>query len=160
MARFRGIGTILIIMVFFGACAAFGGVAMFIVVEGAYRGYQSQSWPATEGIVDEAEIKTRTVKNDQKKHHLVIRYHYSVDGRPYQNDKAQFLDNVFYPNTSKQAIVARFQSGHKARIYYNPANPQEAVLITGFPLVTFAGGLLVGLLFLVIGVWGILLARK
>ena len=160
MARSKSMGTVLIIVIFFGAFAAFGGVALFIVAEGAYYGYASRSWPSAEGIIDESRIDTQRAKNDQKKHNLVIRYHYNVDGRPYHNDKAQFLDNVFYPNTSKREVVARFLDGQTVRVHYNPSNPQTAVLIPGFPMVTFIGGVLVGLLFLGIGVWGFVLIRK
>jgi hypothetical protein len=160
MARSKSIGTVLIIVIFFGAFAAFGGIAVFIVAEGAYLGSASHAWPSAEGVIDESRIDTQRAKNDQKKQRLVIRYHYNIDGHSYRNDKAQFLDNVFYPNTSKQQVVARFPAGQTVRVYYNPSDPQTAVLITGFPMVTFIGGLLVGLLFLGIGVWGFVLLRK
>lgn len=90
----------------------------------------------------------------------MIRYRYSVDGTRYRNDKAQFLDNVFYPRTSKREIVAEFKPGQRARVYHHPSNPQVAVLMPGFPIITFIGGLLVGMLFLGIGVFGLLLSRK
>jgi hypothetical protein len=145
---------------FFGAFACFGGMTLFIIAEGAYHGFASRSWPSTEGVVDESRIDTQVVRKDKKKHDLVIRYHYTVDGIAYQHDKAQFLDNVFYPKTSKQKVVAAFQAGQTVRVYHSPSNPQMAVLMPGFPVVTFVGGLLLGFLFLGIGLAGLWLVRK
>ncbi len=160
MARSRSIGALLVMVLFFGAVAGFGGVMVFIIAEGAYYGFDSRSWPATEGIIDESRIMTQEGENDKKKHHLVIHYRYRVDGTSYRNDKAQFLDNVFYPRTSKQEVAAKFKPGQKVRVYHHPSNPRVAVLMPGFPIITFIGGLLVGMLFLGIGVLGLLLLRK
>ena len=160
MAGSRSIGVTVIIVLFFGAFAAFGGMGLFIVGQGAYYGYASKSWPSTEGVIDESRIKTRKGKKDKKKHSLVIRYHYSVDGVRHANDKAQFLDNVFSPKTKKEEIAATFRSGQPARVYYHPSDPRVSVLIPGFPLVTFLGALFVSLLFLILGLWGLILLRK
>jgi len=160
MARSRSIGAILTIVVFFGALAVFGSIALFITAEGAYYGYASQSWPGTEGIIDASGITTVEDDQGKKKHRLMIAYHYTVDGVRYVNNKTQFLDNIFSPKTKKDHIVATFQVGQKARVSYHPSNPQTSVLITGFPIGTFLVGLLLGLLFLGLGVLGIILLRR
>lgn len=160
MARSRSIAAILTIVVFFGALAVFGSIALFITAEGAYYGYASRFWPSTDGIIDASQIMTVAEDNGQKKHRLMIAYHYDVDGVRYLNNKTQFLDNVFLQKTKKDEIVAIFRTGQKARVTYNPSDPQTSVLIPGFPIGTFLGGLFLGLLFLGLGVWGIVLLRK
>lgn len=160
MARPRSIAAILTIVVFFGALAVFGSMALFITAEGAYNGYASRSWPATEGIIDASGIQTKAEDNGKKKHRLMIAYHYTVDGVRYDNNKTQFLDNVFSTKTRKDEIVATFGIGQKVRVTYNPSDPQTSVLITGFPIGTFLVGLLLGLLFLGLGLLGLILLRR
>lgn len=160
MASSRSFGANLAIVVFFGAFAVFGGIALFITAEGAYRGYTSRSWPDTEGIIDASYIQTVAKDKGQKKHRLIIAYHYTVDGAQYLSSKTQFLDNVFSPKTKKDQIVATFRPDQKVRVTYNPSDPQISVLITGFPIGTFLGGLFLGLLFLGLGLWGLILLRR
>ncbi len=155
MATSKSIGTRLIIIVFFGIFVLFGGAALYIAGEGAYYGYQSRSWPSTRGLIEESTIKTRVKKKGRKKRSLVINYRYKVDGMTYRNGKAQYLDNMFYSKTMKQRIVSRYQAGSQAPIHYNPANPAQAVLIPGFPIWSFFGGLIVGILFSGIGLFGL-----
>ena len=95
MARSRSILATVTIVVFFGAMAVFGGMALFITGQGAYYGYASGSWPDTEGVIEASGIMTVEKDNDKKKHSLVIAYHYTVDGVRYDHDKTQFLDNLF-----------------------------------------------------------------
>ena len=160
MARSRSIAATLAIVVFFGALAVFGSIALYITAEGAYDGYASRSWPGTEGIIDASSITTVAEDNGQKKHRLMIVYHYTVDGVRYENTQTQFLDNMFSPKTKKDEIVATFHTGQKVRVTYHPSDPHTSVLITGFPIGTFLVGLLLGLLFLGLGVWGLILLRR
>jgi len=66
IARSGSIGALLVIVLFFGAVAGFGGVMVFIMAEGAYYGVDSRSWPAAEGLIDESRIMTQEGENDKK----------------------------------------------------------------------------------------------
>ena len=160
MARSRSIPATLIIVVFFGALAVFGSMALFITGQGAYYGYASRSWPDTEGVIEASGITTVEEGNDKKKHRLIIAYHYTVDGVRYEHNKTQFLDNLFSPKTRKDEIIASFPVGQKVRVIYHPSDPQTSVLIRGVPIGTFLVGFLLGLLFLGLGVCGLILLRR
>ena len=159
MAKSKGIGAKMVIIVFFGIFLSSGIVSLYIALEGANYGYQSKNWANTQGVIDESHITTRTRKKGGKKYALIINYHFNVDGMTYSNDRAQYLDNMFYPRSKKEEIISRYRPGQRALIYYNSANPDQAVLITGFATIAFSGGLAIGLLFSGFGVYGLLLLR-
>ena len=160
MAKEKTIGAKITILVFFGVFFLFGIAALYIAIEGAYFGYQSEGWPSVVGVIEESRIKTRKGKKSKKRSKLVVSYQYFVNDVPYRNDKARYLDNMFYPKTKKQEIVSRFPKGEKATIYYNPSEPGQSVLVQGFALGSFIGGMLLGLVFCAIGIFGFSLLRS
>ena len=160
MTKEKTIGAKITILVFFGMFFLFGIAALYIAIEGAYFGYQSEGWSSVEGVIEESHIKTRKGKKSKKRSKLVVSYQYFVNDVPYRNDKARYLDNMFYSKTKKQEIVSRFPKGEKANIYYNPSNPDQAVLVKGFSLISFSLGVLLGLVFCAIGIFGFSLLRR
>ena len=159
MGKKRTLGGTLVIIVFFGSFAALGSIALYISSEGAYYGTLSGDWPTTEGKMIESRIKTRR-KKGKKKRLLVIKYAYQVNGSRHINNKAQYLDNVFYSTTRKKEIVSQFPAGKIIPVYYNPDNPSQSVLFPGFSTGSFFGGIALGSIFMGIGMWGLVHLRK
>ena len=59
----------------------------------------------------------------------VIRYSYSVEGRPYENDRYSVLDQPASSSRSlAQAIADRYPHGSAVTVHYNPDSPGDSFL--------------------------------
>jgi hypothetical protein len=83
-------------------------------------------------------------------HVLVVRYTYTVDQKAYTSTRFSFFG---YPpwSTSIATLADRYHKGASVRAWYDPSNPQEAVLERG-PAVVNLVVLAVGVCLLVAGV--------
>jgi hypothetical protein len=65
----------------------------------------------------------------------VVSYSYVVDGKNYDNDRINFRQDDEYKHRRgkrhAQKIVSRYPEGSKITVYYDPEDPQEAVLVSG-----------------------------
>lgn len=93
-----------------------------------YRQFSdSAAWPSTEGRITESEV----VRYDAttSRYDFLVRYSYNVDGRDYTHNVA-----TLYTLSGKaecEALLEKFPAGTNAPVYYDPQNPQDAVLVTG-----------------------------
>jgi hypothetical protein len=92
--------------------------------------YASQSWPSVEGevVVSEQvnEIARRQSKYGTRPFRIEkadISYLYVVDRKKYVGTTV-----AFYPKDSPQAISGRYSVGKVVRVFFDPANPERAVL--------------------------------
>ncbi len=60
---------------------------------------------------------------------MAVKYEYEVNGQLYVGDRVNIgpMQKSVNPRKS-QEILARYPVGGNVTVYYNPANPQEAVL--------------------------------
>jgi hypothetical protein len=123
---------------------------------------QSLSWPSARGEIahsavfremqDSSSSSGPTYKAD-------VAYRYQVKGRDFSSEQITLAD---YSSTTgrAQAIVNRYPHGAAVTVYYNPANPAEAVLERGasggLNLLYLIGGLfaLGGMFFLIMSLTG------
>jgi hypothetical protein len=122
-------------------------------------GKKSENWPQTQGKVISSEVEIRqetdTEGDTSTYYYPRIHYDYNVGGEKFQSSKYRFLDASM---TRKKAneLVESYSPGQTVAVYYDPAKPTEAVLITGAPkfLYVFAviGAILIiaGLLVLIL----------
>jgi hypothetical protein len=134
----------------------FGGVGVFLL----YKAYKtrkqadaSQGWPATQGQVTEAHVsrssRTDSDGDTQYSYSPNVSYTYQVGGNTYHGDKITFgFQQSFSSEAKAQTALQRFPVGGNVTVYYNSANPDEAVLERA------AGGfgisLVIGIVFLFI----------
>ena len=88
---------------------------------------ESKSWPCVKGKITESEVVRYDATTARYDFH--VRYAYAVDGRDYTHNVA-----TLYTLSGKaecEALLNQFPAGAKADIYYDPQNPQDAVLVTG-----------------------------
>jgi hypothetical protein len=133
----------LVWMGFIVAAVLIGAASWFVL-----KGWSTEHWPAAIGRVTNWSYAERGEGgNDQTI--AEIRYVYHVDGREYANDS-------FGVGTGPgQGSVRRFLKDHPAGseiwVYYNPAAPEESVVIPGvdfFGWMLAGGGVVVALLVL------------
>lgn len=101
----------------------------FILVPAARQAYALR-FPATEGIILSSEV-TRHEDSDGTTHGVAIRYAYSVGGREYEGDRYRYDTSTSSDSGWAHRAVNARPPGTKVKVYYNPANPENAVLSPG-----------------------------
>jgi hypothetical protein len=98
----------------------------------------SQNWPFTSGVIMHSHLSRASGMNDHSGGNLNtathasfettdMRYYYIIDGRKYEGTR------VTYTNHYAKDLVARFHEGDTVKVYYNPKNHKNSVLIVGCP---------------------------
>jgi hypothetical protein len=100
-----------------------------------------------------------TEKRERRKRGFVTKfypeivYEYEVNGQEYEGDEYRRFEQGMDFEEAVQ-VVNRFQPGEQAKCYYNPANPEEAVLTLDSDMRRLYGVGFCGLLFLLTGLGG------
>jgi len=98
----------------------------------------SQSWPVTSGVILHSYLSKSDGMNVHSGSNLNtatytsfdttdLRYYYIIRGRKYEGTK------VTYTNHSPKDLVAKFHKGDTVKVYYDPKNYKNSVLIAGCP---------------------------
>jgi hypothetical protein len=124
-------------------------IAALLVAAGAFAAYvverrkrkAAASWPATEGkivlskVVEEEETVDREDSGGRTEHRTEIMYRpeirfaYRVDGSDYSSETWKPGATVSYGTPKHaEAIVARYTAGQSVAVYYDPKQPDMAVL--------------------------------
>ncbi len=143
------------------------GVVAWLLVPGVRQFRQaraSRAWPSTPGkiisasVVDIAPVSVDMDGDRQgsrPSYRPVIEYAYDVDGKGYRANHRVFGDeSIAYASENKaQAAIADYSPERAVQVYYDPANPETAVLLpgrTGSVLAAIVAGVIclaIGLLF-------------
>jgi hypothetical protein len=115
---------------------AFAGAGVFLLVKSfkdRKKAETSQGWPATQGQIIAARISESTSTDSDgdrsTSYSPALEYTYNVAGQEYKGDKIAFGFTQGYGRYAKaQAALARYPLGAQVTLYYNPANPADAVL--------------------------------
>jgi hypothetical protein len=83
-------------------------------------------------------------------HDADVRYTYTVQGRTLKGSEVACAGTTNY-SFLVHALVERFKPGQPVTVYYNPTNPEEAVLLRAPVL----GSYIQFLAFLLAGYWGL-----
>lgn len=132
------------------------GVLMIILSQRDKKKAQaSLSWPAAMGKIVAAEVKAGQSMEDEDGYSSTvyypeIRYEYQVGGETYSSNRLAFGSRQSYGKQQKAAEgLLKYPVGDEVTVYYDPANPQEAVLEQSAS--NAKTGLVVGIILLVIG---------
>lgn len=128
-----------IVIISFGACLGllFVGGGVFMIYLGRQsqkKADASQNWPSVNGTIqdvkaaknyhagadDDINVDTYSPK---------LRYSYSVGGTGYSSDRIAFgYGKTFNSESAALASIQKYSQGSLVTVYYNPENPNEAVL--------------------------------
>jgi hypothetical protein len=136
-----------------GAFILFGLVAFVAGVRDVYRAWESETWPAAEGVVRNSyvEYETDSDHEDRGTYWAEVRYEFTVDGRTRTGARVAFGgDAASSDPSSAQTIVNRYPAGAAVTVYYRPGNPDVCVLEPGLKGQAWIFPAL-GLLFFIIG---------
>jgi hypothetical protein len=135
----------------------FIGAGIFLIyrsVQSRKKAEASQGWPSTAGQINESRVShsthTDTDGDSRDSYTPYVEYTYQVAGQSYNGRDLTFGFTQGYGNASKaQAMLAKYPVGAQVNVYYDPADPQKAVLerqAGGYGV-----GLVLGIIFLVVG---------
>jgi hypothetical protein len=122
---------IIVILTIFGSMFFFDAIFIGIIVAVRRKVAQAAGWPSTLGTVTFSTIEMRRGSKGGSTAYPVVRYSYQVNGQPYQSTKVMPGPDV--GGTGAHKVVQRYPAGAQVMVYYNPANPSEALLERGTP---------------------------
>lgn len=146
-------------LVFIGIGVAILGYARSM----SAKAKESLSWPSTDGEISHSAVLYQTSTNpstgNTSTYKPDIAYRYKVHDRSYSSSRIALMDLASSPRYA-QNIVDRYPDNSSVQVYYNPANPAEAVLepgeSSGLSVLYIAGWLfaVAGIFFLIASVTG------
>jgi hypothetical protein len=135
----------------------FVGAGIFLIyrsLQSRKRAEASQGWPSTQGQISESRVAHSTHTDSDgdtsDSYTPTIEYTYQVAGQAYTGRNLTFGFTQGYGNASKaQAVLAKYPVGAHVSVFYDPADPQQAVLERKAG--GYGTGMALGIIFLVIG---------
>ena len=118
---------LIFVAVFFSVWYAF----LFVLNDTYQEAEQANHRPTVMGTILESRVQVRTSSSDTgTEFDPVIRYQYRVQGQQYVNNTWQKIGNS-PTRREAQEIVQRYPQGTRTTVYYDPADPQNSVLVPG-----------------------------
>ena len=116
-----------------------GPLFLFLGINGYLKGAATESWPRIEAVVTDSGY-TREIENDEFEFHL--KYAYTVDGLDYRSNalyikpimnkqKSYTAIPKWYLDDNRVATPHDYPRGKTIYIYYDPDDPQSAVVLPG-----------------------------
>lgn len=111
---------------------ALGVVIMYGAVRGRVRSKQALSWPQVKGKVVSSEAVEDRFRSATGKATIAfvpdITYEYNVNGTNYTGS-AVIFGATTYDYITASRICDKFTVDSEPKVYYDPANPQDSVLL-------------------------------
>ena len=114
-----------------------GSFGLFLLVGAPVSGYflsriilearASASWPAVTGTITKAGVAETATGRYQ----VDVAYTYQVGGSDYDGSKVRASDGEYSRYDDAYRAVGSLAPGQRVPVYYNPANPGQAVLRPG-----------------------------
>mgnify|MGYP000229217956 FL=1 len=140
----------------------FGSIFVFIGLLSAsfffYRIYQaaaSRFWPVAVGELLSSDIKESIFHSREGNRFSMVldfKYHYSVDNNQISGTRVTYTDGINKSLRAKKKLKKKFEGKKRVKVYYNPKNPHQSVLIPGVGLFNFTP-LITSTLFVLAGVY-------
>jgi len=110
-----------------------------------YLAQATQNWPQTKAVISRIKlIDSISSTSKQKTTDISVFYHYQVKGQNYQSNTYNYGNGTTVNSRLKNRTAAHqwlqqspYQKGHEIQVFYNPNNPEQAVIKTGANLWTF-----------------------
>lgn len=96
----------------------------------AYQQWRADSYPATTGTVVSSRLDSHSDGEGGTNYTAVIRYSYEVNGQVYESDNVRYGMTSSMRNDAQRTVDAHpYESS--VTVYFNPSDPQDAVLQPG-----------------------------
>jgi hypothetical protein len=135
-----------------------GGAVIISGLRDLRRALRASGYPTVSGRVRTSEIQTRPgvrTFGGEGRYRAAITYWYAAQGRSWIGTRVAVGDRDFGPAWLARGRVQRYQPMTEVKVYYSPTDPSWAILEPGATWEQVQQ-IMVGVLLLCFGVWGIL----
>jgi len=133
-----------------------GGILIFYKgSHDVYYSLRTYTWPSVEGKIVFSRVERVWHPGQSPTYYPQIQYVYLVEGKEYRGKVVFFSEYGTGSTAGAQATIDKYPEGKIVAVYYNPKDPQNAVLERGLHWPSFAL-ILFGLIFGAVGVIGFL----
>lgn len=95
----------------------------------------AQNWQTVRGKITRSEVRALRKRSrdegEQVRSAPSIAYEYTVNGKRYTGERISLGENI--PETDFERVLNRYPVGAEVTVYYDPANPAQAVLERALP---------------------------
>ena len=137
-----------------------GVISAALLLAKIRRALASQRWPTVSGELESDALRRAVYHgtdsdgtSDQASALLVdFHYRYTVQGKEHHGHRVTFSDGINKTTGALKKLQQRFRNKPMIRVYYNPADPADSVLIPGLSIYNFTPLITSGL-FLAVGIY-------
>lgn len=97
-----------------------------IILASQLSAAKAKDWASTTGTVLLSTVQARRGSKGHYANYPVVVYQYRVGGMSYEGRK--ITPGLEWGGTGAEKVAARYPTGSQVTVYYNPANPAEALL--------------------------------
>lgn len=105
-----------------------------VILKAHFDARKAASWPSTRGIVLLSHLEARRSSKGHFVNYPVVMYQYHVDGSSFESQKVS--PGMAWGGTGAVKVVERYPMGSQVTVFYNPAQPSEALLERKPPTIT------------------------
>ena len=117
-----------VFLIFFGPLFLIGGVCLYKGLRSRQRARASTEWPSVQGNLLSFEVTKSTIKH-QTHYYPHLEYEYTVGGTRYTSHRISFGYLAYDSEDEAKSDIERRVHGNPVKVYHNPKNPKDAVLI-------------------------------
>jgi hypothetical protein len=119
-----------VFLIGFAPLVLIGAACLFIGLRNRARARASAEWRSAPGNLLSFKITKGTYKR-QTHYYPNLEYEYTVGGTRYTSDRISFGYLAYDSEDEAKADIEQQIHGNPVKVYYNPKNPKDAVLICG-----------------------------
>jgi hypothetical protein len=98
---------------------------------GIWHQFASRNYPAVSGEITHSELTRDHGSKGGTTYGVDIRYSYAIDGRSFDGTRYRYNAGASSDSTWARKAVASHPVGASIQVFYNPQNPQDALLSPG-----------------------------
>jgi len=141
------------------ALCGLGALLLAIALRQSSRGRESRHWTRALGRVLESRVDLLNEADEQRSRRwgFVIRYAYEARGRTRESEQVWVgsAGAGFDDEAGARAWVERYPVGREVPVWFDPADPDSAVLVTGAPRGQVAVLVVAGLALVAVGIFAL-----
>jgi len=122
------VANLQVLLISFGPLILIGGVCLYKGLRNRQRARASTEWLSVQGNLLSFEVTKSTIKH-QTHYYPHLEYEYTVGGTRYTSRRISFGYLAYDSEDEAKSDIERRVHGNPVRVYHNPKNPKDAVLI-------------------------------
>jgi hypothetical protein len=137
-----------------------GAVMILGALRQSARGRETRGWTRTSGRIVDARVEELPGPAEEggPRFRAVTRYSYEARGRAYESEQVSVGSSPTETTSDRseaQRQVDRHPAGREVEVWFDPADPRQAVLVRGVPRAQIVAAALVGIALVGVGLFAL-----